>query len=208
MTEDVAVTHRRTRTLLALLLLPVIWLICASPASAHDRLVGTTPASGSSVTSPELVQLKFAEPVVTTGTQVEVKNAAQQVASSDLAITGNVVSVRLTPPATAGTYQVIWRITSDDGHPVSGTFSFRATAAAASSSPASSSATTSSGASSSSTSTPVPTQRVPTNKTNNEPGWIIAGVAVAVAAIAAGVVVSRRRLTDDEPTDGPAGEDD
>lgn len=195
------VTRRRTRPLLALLLLPLLWGWYAAPAFAHDRLVGTTPASGSSVTSPSTVQLRFAEKVVATGTRIEVKDPRQRVVSSGLRVTGDVVSVQLAQPTTAGTYQVIWRITSDDGHPVSGRFSFHAAPAAGASA---SSSTTTAPSTTTSSSTPVPTQQVPTNKTNNEPGWIIGAVVIAILAIAAGVVVSRRRLKDDEPTDGDA----
>lgn len=203
------VTRRRTRPLLALVLLPLLWGLHAAPASAHDRLVSTTPTSGSSVTAPSTVQLRFAETVETTGTRIEVKDPRKRVVSSGLRVAGDVVSVRLAQPTTAGTYQVTWRITSDDGHPVTGRFTFRAAPAAGASATATSSATTAPGATASSTgstskSTPVPTQQVPTNKTNNEPGWIIGAVVLAVLAIAAGVVVSRRRLKDDEPADGDA----
>ena len=201
------VTRRRTRPLLALLLLPLLWGWYAAPAFAHDRLVGTTPASGSSVTAPSMVQLRFAEKVIATGTRIEVKDPTSKVVSSALTVSGDVVSVRLAQPTTAGTYQVIWRITSDDGHPVSGAFSFRAAPAAGattSSSTSTASPSTSSSSAGSSSSSVVPTQQVPTNKTNNEPGWIIAAVVVAALAIAAGVVISRRRLKDDEPSDDDA----
>ena len=201
------VTHRRARPLLALLLLPVLWALFAAPASAHDRLVGTTPASGSSVTSPSTVQLRFAEKVIATGTRIEVKDPLKKVVSSGLRVSGDVVSVRLAQPTTSGTYQVIWRITSDDGHPVSGAFSFRAAPAAGAQSPSSTSTVTSTGTSSragSSSSTPVPTQQVPTNTTNNEPWWIVGAVVVAVLALATGAVIARRRLSDDEPSDPDA----
>lgn len=201
------VNHRRSRPLVVfvLLLLPLLWGASAAPAFAHDRLVGTTPSSGARVTAPTTVQLRFAEKVVATGTRIEVKDPKGTVVSSGLRVADDVVSVRLAQPTTAGTYRVLWRITSDDGHPVSGTFSFRAVPAAGATSTATSSATTSSSSSASSgssSSTPVPTQQVPTNKTNNAPWWIIGAVVIAVLAIAAGVVVSRRRLRDDEPSDG------
>nr|WP_243757908.1 copper resistance protein CopC [Allobranchiibius sp. GilTou38] len=197
------VTHRRARplALLVLLLLPLLWGSYAAPAFAHDRLVSTTPASGVSVTSPTSVQLRFAEKVVSTGTRIEVKDPRDKVVSSDLRVTGDVVSVRLAQPTTAGTYRVVWRITSDDGHPVSGGFSFRAAPAAGATATATSSTTTSS-AGASSSSSPVPTQQVPTNATNNAPWLIIGAVVIAVLAIAGGVVVSRRRLKDDEPSNG------
>lgn len=207
------VTPRKTSWLLVLLLSPFLWLMADSPAFAHDQLVSTTPTSGSSVAPPTLVRLTFSESVIPTGTLVQVKDPSQQVISSDLTVTGSNVSVRLVQPATDGKYRVTWRITSDDGHPVSGAFSFQVRGAASSSSgPSSSPGTSSPGVTStrrttSSNKTPAPTQQAPTNSTNNEPGWIIVATLVALAAIAVGVVVARRRLTDDEPTDGPADGD-
>lgn len=213
----VHVTRRATRILLAVLLVPFVWLMANTPAFAHDELVSTTPSSGATVTAPTTVQLKFSDTVVSTGSRVQVKDPSQKVVSGDLSVSGDTVSVTLASPAVAGTYRVVWRVTSADGHPVSGNFDFTATVASTSStstppgtSSASppSSAAPSTGASSTSQSTPVPTQQVPTNDTNNEPGWILGAVAVAALAIGVGVVISRRRLTDDEPADGPTGEDD
>lgn len=203
------VTRRPTRTLLALLLLPFVWMMAGTQAFAHDRLQSTTPSSGATVTMPARVQLKFSGTVVSTGSRVKVTGPNQKIISGELAVSGDTVSVPLAPGAAAGAYRVVWRVTSADGHPVSGNFEFEATAAPASSTSTSgASSAPSTGTSSTSTSTPVPTQQVPTNDTNNEPGWIIGGVAVAALAIGASVIISRRRLTDDEPADGSADSDD
>ncbi len=211
----VDVNRRAARTLLTLLLLPFVWMMAGSPASAHDRLESTTPSSGASVTSPTTVLLQFSDRVISTGSRVEVKNPSDQIVSTDLTVTGSTVAVQLTQPVAAGTYRVVWRVTSADGHPISGNFNF--TALSAPTAPTSSASSSSSGAppasappaTSSSTTggTPAPTQQVPTNKTNNQPGWIFGAVGIAAFAIAAGVVISRRRLTDDEPTEGPSGTD-
>lgn len=211
----VDVTRRATRTLLAVLLVPFVWLIAGTPAFAHDRLVRTTPSSGARVTSPTTVQLQFSDTVVPTGSRIEVKAPGDRIVSTDLAVEGSKVSVQLTQPVAAGKYSVVWRVTSADGHPISGDFTFGALAAptAPTSTPSSSpSAAPPSSAPPAATSTkagstPVPPQRAPTNDTNNQPGWIFGAVGIGAFVIAAGVVVSRRRLTDDEPADGPDEED-
>lgn len=212
MPEDWGV--RRYRSLL-LLLLPLFWWISASPASAHDQLVSTTPSADSNVTAPKSVRLTFSDTVIETGTRIEIRNSSGTLVAGTPAVSATIVSVALPAALPAGPYKVVWRVTSADGHPVSGKFTFTAIAAATSSS--STSAAGSSSATDSATSdttsatggsvasaSATPTQRVPTNSTNNEPGWVLGAVGVAVLAIVAAVAISRKRLTDDEPQDGPA----
>lgn len=201
---------------LFLLLLPVLWWAAAGPASAHDELISTTPSDGTSVTAPTTVRLTFSDTVIRTGTKVEVRNPSGQAVSGAVQVSGPVVSVALPASISAGSYTVVWRVTSEDGHPISGNFGFKAIAAASSSSSTAASPGSSAGSSTTRSdslqkdtisASATPTQRVPTNATNNEPGWIIGAVAIVILAIAAGVWISRRRLTDDEPQDGPADDE-
>ncbi len=195
-------TARRTSVLVLLLAALVSWCV-VGPADAHDELRSTTPGKDQQVAAaPGRVVLRFAEPVQATGTRVVVKGPGGATVSQDLKVAGDDVSVAVHRPAPSGSYRVVWRVTSQDGHPVSGSFTFRALAAAGApaAAPTSTAGVPATGKASAS---PSPTQQVPTNKTNNEPVWIIVAVIVALALIAGGVVLSRRRLHDDEPADGP-----
>jgi methionine-rich copper-binding protein CopC len=102
-----------------------------SPASAHNTLTSTNPADQETVQSaPPAVVLTFDEPVIATGTQVVVTGLSGQVQQGQLRLANNTITQDLQPGAPAGTYAVAWRVTSADGHPVSGTFSFTAKTAA------------------------------------------------------------------------------
>lgn len=104
----------------------------ASPASAHDALVSTSPADGSRVRAmPAEVVLTFEEPPASVGTSVVVTGPRGIVQHGASRLVGDTVHQPLAAGAPAGRYRVAWRITSDDGHVVSGTFVFTAAAALA-----------------------------------------------------------------------------
>ena len=118
---------RRTLGVLACLVAAVG--LSAAPATAHDELVGTTPADGSTVdVAPDQVVLTFTEPAVALGTQVVVTGPdGSNLATGDVQLVGSTVVQALADLRPAGAYRVDWRVTSDDGHPVTGTFAFTAT---------------------------------------------------------------------------------
>ena len=100
----------------------------ASAAQAHNILVGTSPAGGSTATVvPAQVTLTFNEPALALGTEIIVTGPAGQEQSGATVLVNNTVTEHLLPGSPAGAYTVIWRATSADGHPVSGKFSFTAT---------------------------------------------------------------------------------
>lgn len=103
----------------------------ALPASAHDEIVSTDPANGATVaTAPDHVTLTFSDKAIALGTEVKVTAPDGSVVSSgDPQLGPTTVVQPLTGARPAGTYKVDWRVTSADGHPVSGTFTFVASAA-------------------------------------------------------------------------------
>ncbi|WP_432546057.1 copper resistance CopC family protein [Kineococcus sp. SYSU DK004] len=104
----------------------------AAPALAHDRLVSSSPADGDVVgTAPDTVDLRMSETPLALGTQVEVTGPGGLVSSGEPRIVDSTVSQSLGAERPAGTYEVQWRVTSSDGHPVSGSFTFEATGALA-----------------------------------------------------------------------------
>lgn len=116
------------RRLLGLFLLVVVGLAAwAAPASAHATLVSSDPADGSTVdAAPEEVVLRFTEPVSLGGGGVDVLDGeGQKLDVAEAEADGDTVRLALPSSDMAeGTYVISYRITSADGHPVSGAVIF------------------------------------------------------------------------------------
>jgi methionine-rich copper-binding protein CopC len=104
----------------------------AGPASAHDSAESSSPAQGATVaTPPEKVSVTFSNTPLGIGAQFSVKDATGvEWADGAVEIVDNVASQQLKAGAPAGKYTVTWRVASSDSHPIEGTFSFTAAAAA------------------------------------------------------------------------------
>ena len=170
---------RRTwwRVLTVLALLATAGVGGADAASAHDTLVATSPAASSTVpTVPGSVTLTFDQPALGLGTQLVVTGPGGPVQTGAARAVDNTVTQSVQPGAPAGRYTVLWRVTSVDGHPVSGQFTFTATAAAPGTRPAGGAA---------------PASTLPAHAA----GGTLREVAftVAVVLVVAGVVLFRRR---------------
>jgi methionine-rich copper-binding protein CopC len=109
----------------------VMLAVTAAPAAAHDALVSSAPADGARVAhAPTRIVLTFDQPALALGTAVVVTSSAgQQIQAGAPRLVDNTVTQPLQPGAPAGPYTVLWRVTSADGHPISGRFTFQATAA-------------------------------------------------------------------------------
>lgn len=138
----------RARLLVLVMAFAVAIGVAAPRASAHDVLEGSNPKDGSTVaTAPGSVKLTFNSPPVGTGAEIVVSGPSGQVSQGEPKVVDREAVQQLQPGAPAGKYTVRWRVTSSDGHPISGTFTFTARAAAAgASSPTSASSAPSSGA--------------------------------------------------------------
>jgi copper resistance protein C len=149
----------------------------ASPASAHSTLTSTNPADNEIVQiAPQAVILTFDEPAIAMGTQVVVIGPSGQVQQGQPRLVDKTITEDLQPGAPAGTYTVAWRVTSADGHPVSGTFSFTAKTAAAAQPPT------------------APQTSPPATPTQTQPARIPGSLklVIGVVAIIFGVTVARR----------------
>jgi len=118
--------HRLTALAAAIGVGLVLATAGATAASAHDTLESTDPAQGSTVTSLSAVSLTFsADPLGTDGATViqliGPDKKYYETACPDL--NGPVVSSPVALGA-AGTYEVLWRVVSSDGHPISGSYTF------------------------------------------------------------------------------------
>ena len=172
----------RLRTGAAALGAGLVLALAAAPAYAHDELKSSSPADGATLAAPPAqVVLTFEEPPVELGAQVVVTGPDGSVSSGAPRLDGDDVIQDVQPQAPAGRYTIGWRVTSDDGHPVSGTLAFTAQAAATGTTTPSAPATAPAASAEAATPAPAPAPR-------REPlipswGWIAAGVIAIVAAI-------------------------
>ncbi|MBD8058096.1 copper resistance protein CopC [Cellulomonas sp. JH27-2] len=143
-----SLARRRTLPVLVVgALTAVLGVLVAPAASAHDQLVSTDPADGSTVdVVPDHVTLTFEDPAVAIGTVIEVTGPDGSVVSSGAPqlVDSDVTQAITAQDLPAGKYAVTWRVTSPDGHVVSGDFAFAAKSGSGDEAPAP--ATTSSAA--------------------------------------------------------------
>ncbi|HEY5249468.1 MAG TPA: copper resistance CopC family protein [Dermatophilaceae bacterium] len=205
--------------LLGLLLAVAALLVgVATSAQAHDVLIGTTPADGATTAVvPARLTLSFGAPVLALGTIIIVTGPAGQVQTGKAVLTGNVVTQHLRPGSPAGRYNVVWRVSSADGHPVSGQFSFtartsspRQPAPATSTTPTTATATVPAVPATTATTSPPDGPGTAASRTSDASSlwWILGGGAGAVALVVVLLVrfiaARRTRTTPDGEPDPPS----
>ena len=123
----------RPRVWLAVLVAGTTLLVVvpATAAAAHDVLRSTTPADGSTLTAaPAQVVMTFDQPALALGTELVVNGPdGTNVADGPAKLVDNTVQQAIAGTLPAGPYTVQWRVTSADGHPISGSFAFTTTQA-------------------------------------------------------------------------------
>jgi copper resistance protein C len=110
--------------------LALLALVGAGTASAHAVRVATDPAPDTALAKgPPRVSATFNEQLQTTFAAMTVVGPDGNLWSNDAApqVKGAIVSMDLRPLGPVGTYTVNYRVTSADGHVVSGAWSFRLT---------------------------------------------------------------------------------
>jgi methionine-rich copper-binding protein CopC len=108
----------------------VAFAIALAPvASAHAVLIATDPAKGAKLaTGPAQVSATFNEPLQTAFAAATVVGPDTNLWSTgDPRVDGAVISVALRPLGPAGSYTVNYRVTSADGHVVTGSWAFELT---------------------------------------------------------------------------------
>jgi hypothetical protein len=119
----------------------------AGAASAHATRVATDPVENTELSqAPQKVSATFNETLQPQFAAMTVVGPDGNLWSAgDPQVTGAVVSVGVRPLGPSGTYTVNYRVTSADGHVVSGSWSFRLTVASTGTPGPSASATNPSG---------------------------------------------------------------
>ncbi|MBC6461859.1 copper resistance protein CopC [Actinomadura sp. HBU206391] len=100
-----------------------------APASAHTKLIKSTPARGSSVKTLTEVTLVFSENINASVAKVQIRGAggAQGGASTPPRVKGATVTQPAAPDLKPGDYTIAYRVVSADGHPVTGEVPFTLT---------------------------------------------------------------------------------
>ena len=110
--------------LLATFLIAVV-LGVAGPARAHATLLTSDPAQGAVLPeAPEKVRFTFSESVAGVPDGVQVFDAGGGTVPSSAAVAEDELAVAFPDGLGEGTFIVVWRVISEDGHPVSGSLSF------------------------------------------------------------------------------------
>ncbi len=103
----------------------------AAPATAHAELVEASPAADSVIGAlPEYVDLTFGENIMTIdgseGSNIitVVDSNGAKVDDETIVVNAAVVSVGIKPGFGNGSYTVTYRVVSEDGHPIEGSYKF------------------------------------------------------------------------------------
>jgi methionine-rich copper-binding protein CopC len=102
-------------------------LMTAAPASAHARVLRTTPGNGTTSDGRlKVISVVFDDPVRVVPRSLVVTGAtgAPQTIGAPRILEGRVLQAKLSDRLPAGRYFVGWRILADDGHIESGSFGF------------------------------------------------------------------------------------
>lgn len=119
---------RRVRAVVAALVAVLAVLLPAAPAWAHAALLESTPADGQVLVSqPAEIVLRFSERVATGLGSVKVVGPDGKRADTGQVGSrsgGKQVVAELRDGLPQGTYVLLWRVVSEDSHPVSGASTF------------------------------------------------------------------------------------
>lgn len=195
----------RSWSVIAFALLVSLSIVTGAPAaSAHSSLVSSDPAADGTVRTPlERVTLTFSEAPLAgldAGLRIEVRDGSgRDVSSGAVEVSGDAMSKAVS--LTDGSYRVLWRYVSPDGHPITGEYGFTAAGLAAASSSATPSGsptptpTTDAAPPAAATATAAPASASTHAGHSPVAVWVIGAVAVLVALTAVVVAVLRRRTT-------------
>ncbi|MGA8258505.1 MAG: copper resistance protein CopC, partial [Nocardioides sp.] len=97
----------------------------AAPASAHATLLSSDPTEGAVLPeAPDVVTFVFDEPVSLPPNGVQVFDSAGSPVEADGSSRDTVITADLPDSLDDGSYVVVWRAISADGHPIAGSLTF------------------------------------------------------------------------------------
>lgn len=159
----------------------LLFFIAPHSAQAHADLTSSNPENGSVLTEvPSVVELTFSEELLPDTVEVAVTTESAGLLPNIVFSTeGNTVSLPWDLDLPGDTYQVAYRVVSNDGHPITGAISFSYPAAAAADSMASDS----------NESEPVTTSEVAAEETTADDSPGISPLWIAIAGLLIGAAI-------------------
>ncbi|MCK0110611.1 copper resistance protein CopC [Ornithinimicrobium sp. F0845] len=114
------------RAALGTILLAFCLTLLALPASAHDTLTDSSPSEGEVLQEvPTELRLTFSGEISDLGVQFVVTGPeGRDVVQGTPTVDGTAVTQALAEELADGDYEAAWRVTSSDGHPISGIITF------------------------------------------------------------------------------------
>jgi hypothetical protein len=114
--------------LLRVVLMALLTVLLVTPggaAWAHDELIGSDPEDGATLDgAPGAITLTFSGPISDLGVQVVLQDSSGgALTEGGPRVEGTEVEQDLADLG-PGSYTVLWRVTSSDGHPISGDLTF------------------------------------------------------------------------------------
>ncbi|MBO3736951.1 copper resistance CopC family protein [Actinoplanes flavus] len=185
----------RLGPLLALAALLLV-LVPGTPAWAHNALAEASPAKGATLKeSPAEVRLRFLQKLDPDHTTITVSDAGgAKVTTSAPTVKGAIGSVTIGQPLANGVYTVAYQVVSTDGHPVKGSYEFTVDdPAPPAESPSPSPSAAAPAPAATTTSATSPPLLAAEESSNTTVYGLVAGIAVAVAAVAAFLFIRRRK---------------
>lgn len=118
-------TSRITRLSAAALIAGAATFAVATPAFAHDELVGTELVADTTDGTLDAIRLSFSNSIIETGTEIVVTGPdGSDVVDGAPVVAGPDVTQQLAADLPSGAYDAAWRVVSSDGHPIEGAFAF------------------------------------------------------------------------------------
>lgn len=181
----------------ALFLSTTSFIVGAVPVSAHADLVTTDPVDGAVLQrAPDSITLTFSSKILDDLAELAVTNSVGELVTGIVTGSAQTTATALWPVDLPGdTYKVAYRIVSEDGHPITGTFSFSyptSEATSPSNSVAGSTTAEAQGSEAQGSLTQNPSQESASDS-GSTLVWVLGFVAVAV--VVAGYFIWRKRST-------------
>lgn len=118
------------RSVVVALLTALGLALMAGPAQAHSKLDSSIPAAGSTFDTPlTLIELTFNQEIGAEFANVGLTDSSGASWAAQVSkVEGKTVRVAVSPTMPPQQYTVAYRVVSDDGHPITGSYDFTYTA--------------------------------------------------------------------------------
>ena len=165
-------------------------LLLVSSASAHTDVVSTSPIDGAVIdVTPAEISITFSEPPIEAGAAILLADVSgTELPLGEVKFEGAKISAAAPSDLPAGDYLVTWRVSAEDGHALTGEFSFTFTGKVAVTDPTN---TVTAGTEESPIAVPIMDDEATGN--SGATLWISLLAVLIVSTIVAAIVASRKK---------------